>query len=80
VAGGAAAPASALADRAHAVVPGGAGGHRGGHAEQPAVYDDVLFSAHMVQHVLLIMVAPPLLVFGRPVMLLLHSAANPVHT
>ena len=44
------------------------------------VYDDVLFSAHMVQHVLLIMVAPPLLVFGRPVTLLLHAARNPVHT
>jgi putative copper resistance protein D len=44
-----------------------------------AVYDDVLFSAHMVQHVLLIMVAPPLLVFGRPVTLLLHAAGNPVH-
>jgi cytochrome c oxidase assembly factor CtaG len=45
-----------------------------------AVYDDVLFSAHMVQHVLLIMVAPPLLVFGRPLTLLLHTAGNPVHT
>lgn len=43
-------------------------------------YDDVLFSAHMVQHLLLIMVAPPLLVFGRPVTLLLHAARNPVHT
>jgi cytochrome c oxidase assembly factor CtaG len=43
-----------------------------------AVYDDVLFSAHMVQHLLLIMVAPPLLVLGRPVTLLLHVARNPV--
>jgi cytochrome c oxidase assembly factor CtaG len=43
-------------------------------------YDDVLFSVHMVQHVLLIMVAPPLLVLGRPVTLLLHAAGNPVHT
>jgi cytochrome c oxidase assembly factor CtaG len=43
------------------------------------VYDDVLFSVHMVQHVLLIMVAPPLLVIGRPVTLLLHSWGNPVH-
>lgn len=43
-------------------------------------YDDVLFSVHMVQHVLLIMVAPPLLVLGRPVTLLLHSWGNPVHT
>jgi cytochrome c oxidase assembly factor CtaG len=44
------------------------------------VYDDVLFSDHMVQHVLLIMVAPPLLVLGRPVTLVLHSWGNPVHT
>jgi cytochrome c oxidase assembly factor CtaG len=36
------------------------------------VYDDVLFSDHMVQHVLLIMVAPPLLVYGRPVTLALR--------
>jgi putative copper resistance protein D len=44
------------------------------------VYDDVLFSAHMVQHLLLIMVAPPLLIAGRPVTLLLHAARNPLHT
>ena len=44
------------------------------------VYDDVLFSVHMVQHLLLIMVAPPLLVLGRPVTLLLHAARNPLHT
>jgi putative copper resistance protein D len=42
-------------------------------------YDDVLFSVHMVQHLMLIMVAPPLLVAGRPIMLLLHAARNPVH-
>jgi putative copper resistance protein D len=34
----------------------------------------------MVQHLMLIMVAPPLLIFGRPVTLLLHAARNPVHT
>jgi cytochrome c oxidase assembly factor CtaG len=44
------------------------------------VYDDTLFSVHMVQHVLLIMAAPPLLVVGRPVTLALHSWPNPVHT
>jgi putative copper resistance protein D len=43
------------------------------------VYDDVLFADHMVQHLLLIMVAPPLLVAGRPVTLLLHASHNPVH-
>lgn len=44
------------------------------------VYDDVLFSDHMVQHVLLIMVAPPLLVLGGPVTLLMHAYRNPLHT
>ena len=42
-------------------------------------YDDVLFSVHMVQHLLLIMVAPPLMVAGRPIMLLLHASRNPLH-
>jgi putative copper resistance protein D len=42
-------------------------------------YDDVLFSVHMIQHLMLIMVAPPLLVAGRPVMLLLHASRNPLH-
>jgi Cytochrome c oxidase caa3 assembly factor (Caa3_CtaG) len=44
------------------------------------VYDDTLFSVHMVQHVMLIMAAPSLLTAGRPVTLLLHSWGNPVHT
>ena len=30
------------------------------------VYNDVLLHAHMVQHLLLIMAAPPLPVYGRP--------------
>ena len=43
-------------------------------------YDDVLFWDHMVQHLLLIMVAPPLLVVGQPFTLLLHASRNPLHT
>ncbi len=44
------------------------------------VYDDVLFTDHMVQHLLLVMVAPPLLIFGRPITLLLHASRNPLHS
>jgi cytochrome c oxidase assembly factor CtaG len=43
-------------------------------------YDDVLFWDHMVQHLMLIMIAPPLLIFGQPITLLLHASRNPVHT
>src|SRR5260370_2133837 len=43
-------------------------------------YDDVLFWDHMVQHLLLLMVAPPMLVVGRPATLLLHASRNPLHT
>ena len=43
-------------------------------------YDDVLFWDHMIQHLLLIMVAPPLLVVGEPFTLLLHASRNPLHT
>lgn len=46
----------------------------------PSVYDDVSLPAHMVQHLLLMMVAPPLLIYGRPVTLALHAARNPWHT
>ena len=45
-----------------------------------AAYDDVLFSMHMWQHLLLLMVAPPLLLSGRPVTLLLHASRNPLHS
>ncbi len=38
-----------------------------------AVYGRTLFSAHMVQHMSLSMVAPPLLVFGAPVTLALRA-------
>src|SRR5215468_9042992 len=43
-------------------------------------YDEVLAWDHMVQHLLLLMVAPPLLVAGQPVTLLLHASRNPLHT
>ncbi|MBO0775976.1 MAG: cytochrome c oxidase assembly protein [Actinobacteria bacterium] len=43
-------------------------------------YDDVLFWDHMIQHLLLLMVAPPLLVIGQPVTLLLHASRNPLHS
>ena len=43
-------------------------------------YDDVLFWDHMIQHLMLIMVAPPLLIFGQPITLLLHASRNPLHT
>ncbi len=43
-------------------------------------YDDTLFWDHMIQHLMLIMIAPPLLIAGRPVTLLLHASRNPLHT
>jgi cytochrome c oxidase assembly factor CtaG len=43
-------------------------------------YDDLLFYDHMSQHLLLLMVAPPLLISGRPLTLLLHASRNPLHT
>lgn len=43
-------------------------------------YDDVLFWDHMVQHLLLVMAAPPLLIFGQPITLLMHASHNPLHT
>jgi cytochrome c oxidase assembly factor CtaG len=43
-------------------------------------YDDVLFWDHMVQHLLLLMAAPPMLVVGQPLTLLLHASRNPLHT
>jgi putative copper resistance protein D len=36
-------------------------------------YDDQLLSIHMVQHMLLLVVAPPLLLGGRPLILMLRS-------
>jgi cytochrome c oxidase assembly factor CtaG len=43
-------------------------------------YDDILFWDHMVQHLMLLMVAPPMLVAGQPGTLLLHASRNPLHT
>ncbi|HZU79189.1 MAG TPA: cytochrome c oxidase assembly protein, partial [Acidimicrobiales bacterium] len=43
-----------------------------------AVYDDVDLTLHVVQHVLVMMVAPALLVAGRPLELLARSSARPV--
>jgi cytochrome c oxidase assembly factor CtaG len=43
-------------------------------------YDDVLVWDHMIQHLMLIMVAPAMLVAGQPVTLLLHASRNPLHT
>jgi len=40
-----------------------------------ALYDTTLFSLHMVQHLLLTMVAAPLLVLGAPITLLLRVAS-----
>lgn len=38
-------------------------------------YDDTLFTVHMVQHLLLVMVAAPLLAIGAPITLLLRVAS-----
>lgn len=42
-----------------------------------AVYDQVLFSAHMAGHLALVMVAPALLVGGHPLTLLLAASTEP---
>src|ERR1700675_2211153 len=36
-------------------------------------FGDIMLSAHMIQHLLLIMVAPPLLLLGQPVLPLLRG-------
>jgi putative copper resistance protein D len=43
-------------------------------------YDDTLFWDHMMQHLTLLMIVPPLLVTGQPITLLLHASRNPLHT
>jgi cytochrome c oxidase assembly factor CtaG len=42
-------------------------------------YSDTLFWVHMIQHLMLIMVAPVLLVAGQPLTLLLRASRDPVH-
>jgi putative copper resistance protein D len=44
-----------------------------------ATYDGTLFSVHMAQHLLLTMVAAPLLVLGTPVSLLVRAVGRPGH-
>jgi cytochrome c oxidase assembly factor CtaG len=44
------------------------------------VYSDTLFWDHMIQHLMLIMVAPVLLVAGQPVSLLLRASDDPLRT
>jgi cytochrome c oxidase assembly factor CtaG len=43
-------------------------------------YEDTLFWDHMIQHLMLIMIAPPLLIVGQPITLLMHASRNPLHT
>lgn len=43
-------------------------------------YGTRFFWIHMLQHLLLIMVAPALLIHGRPFILTLHATRNPWHT
>ncbi|MFZ2013340.1 MAG: cytochrome c oxidase assembly protein [Nocardioides sp.] len=42
----------------------------------PGAYDDVFFYAHMTQHILLTMLAAPLLVLGDPVLLVLRASSQ----
>lgn len=42
----------------------------------PGAFDDVFFYAHMTQHILLTMVAAPLLVLGDPVLLALRASTR----
>ena len=45
-----------------------------------ASYDSSVFTAHVVQHLLLMMVAPPLLALGAPVTLALQASSRPTQT
>lgn len=43
-------------------------------------YSGMFFWIHMIQHLLLIMVAPAFVIHGRPLILALHATRNPWHT
>jgi putative membrane protein len=43
----------------------------------PGYFDDVFFYAHMTQHIVLTMVAAPLVVLGNPVLLVLRATSRP---
>jgi putative copper resistance protein D len=43
------------------------------------VYDMAMFSTHMIGHLAFVMLAPPLLVLGRPMTLVLHATRAPWH-
>ena len=45
-----------------------------------ASYDDQVFTVHVIQHLLLMMVAPPLLSMGAPVTLAIQAAKRPMQT
>jgi putative copper resistance protein D len=45
-----------------------------------ASYDDQVFTVHVVQHLLLMMVAPPLLALGAPITLAIQSARRPLQS
>ncbi|HEX4539148.1 MAG TPA: cytochrome c oxidase assembly protein [Acidimicrobiales bacterium] len=45
-----------------------------------ASYDDTVFTIHVVQHLLLMMVAPPLLAFGAPITLAIQAARRPLQS
>ncbi len=45
-----------------------------------ASYDDSVFTLHIAQHLLIMMVAPPLLALGAPVTLALQASSRPVQS
>lgn len=45
-----------------------------------ASYDDQVFTVHVIQHLAIMMVAPPLLALGAPVTLAMQASARRLHT